>query len=268
MSESRNTAQIWQWQTWQDYQYLTCSLLSTWQHGFFTQQFYPRLPEDLTSILQADSTAYRVKQVHGNSVITALEIDALIKQADEANTFPDADGVMSDRQSESVWAASADCTPILIGDVASSRVCAIHAGWRGTTKKIVSKAIARFVELGSRKDDLRIAIGPAISGKVYQVDDYVAAEVGKTIVDSAKSDAEIISMLKKLPYCPVLDDDSPGKVRLNVPKVNYIQLIQLNIKPENMAIAPHCTYQQPESFFSYRRTGEKKVQWSGILSRS
>ncbi|MGL4879763.1 MAG: laccase domain-containing protein, partial [Waterburya sp.] len=48
------------------------------------------------------------------------------------------------------------------------------------------------------------------------------------------------------------------------PRVNQIQLEQLGINPENIAIAPYCTYQQSDLFFSYRRTGEKKVQWSGI----
>ncbi|MGK7891953.1 MAG: laccase domain-containing protein [Leptolyngbyaceae cyanobacterium] len=34
-----------------------------------------------------------------------------------------------------------------------------------------------------------------------------------------------------------------------------------------MAIAPYCTFQDPDQFFSYRRTREKKVQWSGIVSQ-
>ncbi|MEM6715611.1 MAG: laccase domain-containing protein, partial [Cyanobacteria bacterium P01_C01_bin.147] len=38
------------------------------------------------------------------------------------------------------------------------------------------------------------------------------------------------------------------------------------IHPEQLATAPHCTFQEPERFFSYRRTREKKVQWSGIVS--
>jgi copper oxidase (laccase) domain-containing protein len=32
------------------------------------------------------------------------------------------------------------------------------------------------------------------------------------------------------------------------------------------AIAPYCTYQTPEYFFSYRWEKQKKVQWSGIVS--
>jgi copper oxidase (laccase) domain-containing protein len=42
---------------------------------------------------------------------------------------------------------------------------------------------------------------------------------------------------------------------------------QLGIDSEQIAIAPHCTYQEAEHFFSYRRDQLKKVQWSGIVSK-
>jgi hypothetical protein len=270
VSDSKNINSLWQWQTWQDYSYLTCNLLAIWQHGFFTQQFYPCLPEELRTIWQSQTTAYRVKQVHGNLVLTPQKIITAFKEQDLTNTLPDGDGVISDQPQQSVWVASADCTPILIGDLLTGQVCAIHAGWRGTALKIVPQAIARFLKFGSQKSNLRIAIGPAIAGKVYQVDDYVAIKVGKTIfTDFAnKTDQEILKTLKQLPNPPILDDDLPGKVRLDVPRVNQIQLEQLGINPEHIAIAPYCTYQHSDLFFSYRRTGEKKVQWSGIVNLS
>ena len=258
----------WHWQTWQDYSYLSCTLLSTWQHGFFTRGFAPRTPEDLTSILQPQTISYRVKQVHGNSVLTPEEINDTVRQKKLTSSLAEADAVISDRSQQSVWVASADCTPVLIGDLSTKRVCAIHAGWRGTAQKIVPQAISRFLKLGSKLENLRIAIGPAIAGKVYQVDESFAVEVGKSIVYRAKdkSEKEILAELKQLPDSPILEDATPGKARLNVPLVNLIQLQQLGINLEQIAIAPYCTFQQGELFFSYRRTGEKKVQWSGIVA--
>ncbi len=38
---------------------------------------------------------------------------------------------MSEQPLQAVWVASADCTPVLIGDVKTGRVAALHAGWRG-----------------------------------------------------------------------------------------------------------------------------------------
>ncbi|MGB5635702.1 MAG: peptidoglycan editing factor PgeF [Waterburya sp.] len=261
--------QQWHWQTWQDYSYLTCDLLSVWQHGFFTSEFYPRTPEDLTSILQPQSLAYRVKQVHGNLVLTPQETVAIVSQENYNNSLAEADGIISDRSEQSVWVASADCTPVLIGDLGTGQVCAIHAGWRGTALKIVPQAIARFLKFGSHQANLRIAIGPAIAGEVYQVDERVAIKVSQSIISDAerKTDAEILTELKDIPNKPILDDELPGKVRLDVPRVNQIQLEQLGINSEQIAIAPYCTYQQSARLFSYRRTGEKKVQWSGIASK-
>ena len=259
----------WQWQEVEGSSYLTCNLLLDWQHGFFTKEFYPLTPENLTSILRPKTKAYRVKQVHGNAVLTTQEIDIAVEDKEQrSNFFCDGDGLISSKGQESVWAASADCTPILIGDRQTGRVCAIHAGWRGTSLSIVKKAIARFTEFGSQLEDLRIAIGPAISGEIYQVDELVAAKVGRTITANAcdRNDAEILDKLRLLPNSPLSNDKLPSKIRLNVPRVNQIQLEQLGINPDHIAIAPFCTYQQSDTFFSYRRTGEKKVQWSGITN--
>jgi polyphenol oxidase len=64
----------------------------------------------------------------------------------------------------------------------------------------------------------------------------------------------------------VLPDEVAGKVRLDVRQVNRLQLLQLGLRPEQMAIAPHCTYADPVNFFSHRRAPLRKAQWSGIVS--
>ncbi len=257
----------WQWSDWEGLPYLTCSLLKDWQHGFFTQKFFPRVPEQLTPILNSDGSVHRVKQVHGNRVLTPKEIE-LAQSLPMENSYPDGDGIITDATGQAVWVASADCNPLLIGDVATGRVSAIHAGWRGTAKKIVPQAIASLMKMGSNLDNLRIAMGPAIAGEVYQVAETVAAEVGASIIPDAKTKTEalILKELTQLPNCPVLEDPTPQRVRLDVRRVNQIQLEQLGISSEQIAIAPYCTYQHSDRFFSYRRTKEKKVQWSGIVS--
>lgn len=260
--------QHWSWLTKEDNSYLTCNLLSQWQHGFFSAEFYPQTPSELTNILQPQTEAYRVKQIHGNIVLTPPEIATIVSQKSEPNSLAEADALISDRYNQSVWVASADCTPLLMGDIVTGRVAAVHAGWRGTALKIAPQTIARFLKFGSNLNDLRVALGPAISGQVYQVEEKVAIAVGKTIITDAehKTDAAILAELSELPQSPLHQDELPGKVRLNVPRVNQIQLEQLGISSENMAIAPYCTYGQ-EHFFSYRRTGAKKVQWSGIVAQ-
>ncbi|HBE57426.1 MAG TPA: laccase, partial [Cyanobacteria bacterium UBA11366] len=84
--------------------------------------------------------------------------------------------------------------------------------------------------------------------------------------DKADSPESILEFLRQLPDSPVLEDPEPGKIRLDVRRVNGIQLEQLGLQAEQIAIAPYCTYQEPDFFFSYRRDRLKNVQWSGIVS--
>ena len=166
---------------------------------------------------------------------------------------------MSDRPLQAVWTASADCTPALIGDTKTGQVAAVHAGWRGTAQKIVPQAISRMQSQGSKLQDLRIAMGPSVEGKVYQVSEDVAAQLGTTLVPEEDEKA-IIQGLEEIDNSPLLPDSEPGKVRVDVRQVSALQLEQLGISPEQISLAPYCTYQNPENFFSHRRAKEGKVQ--------
>lgn len=261
VSEPQTGTPTWQWQNWEGLPYLTCSLLERWQHGFFTRQFHPRSAEESIAAWQPVEGNYTVKQVHGNRVLLTSQIDA-------KSDSPSADGIVTDRPGQAIWVTTADCTPVSIGDVRTGMVAAVHAGWRGTALRIVPEAIDRLLALGSRIEDLRLAMGPAIAGEVYQVSKQVAAEVGASILSEkeALGTEEILETLWQLPDSPILEDAQPGRVRLDVRRVNALQMEGLGIAKEQIAIAPYCTYQQPEYFFSYRRAPEKKVQWSGIAS--
>lgn len=273
--------------------YLTCDLLAPWNHGFFTHAWWPSPPADITLDLDPTAMAYRVKQVHGNWVLTPTDVEHYQQQLSQAEhlsqdgvsetvgttdkqfPFPEADGLMSEKAGQALWVASADCTPALIADVKTGAVAAVHAGWRGTAQQIIPVAIRQLQQQGSHIKDIRVALGPAIDGEVYQVSTTVAAQVGQTVLanyshQGALTDTDvdvILSQVQALPNPPVLDDDQEGRARLDVRRVNQLQLEALGLREEQVAIAPYCTYQTPEHFFSYRRERLKKVQWSGIVSR-
>lgn len=278
---------LWTWKTWKDRPYLVCSLISQ-PHGFFTSHFYPQTPESLVSVLAPSAQVYRVKQVHSADVLMADEVARQIageiasenaRESENAiaashpplankvpTPLPLADGVISDRPQQSVWACSADCTPALISDVITGQVAAVHAGWRGTAQKILPATVSRLVAAGSEIQNLRVALGPAIDGQVYQVGKDVAAEVGLSVAGHL-SETALIDHLMSVESPPLLADDHAERVRLDVRRINQMQLEQMGLASAQVAIAPHCTYQDPDNFFSYRRTQEKKVQWSGIVSR-
>jgi polyphenol oxidase len=271
--------QSWFWQSSHGYTYLCCSLLSDWRHGFFSRAVSPNSPHELVNALQPEAEVVRVRQVHGNQVLHASEVrfamQHLLPAADDgAVQYPEADGVMSEAPLQSVWVCSADCTPVLIGDMRTGQVAAVHAGWRGTAARILPGTIARMTANGSQIQDLRVAMGPAISGTVYQVERSVAAKVGATVLELDDltlpelefREAAIIEALMQFPRPPLLPDEHPERVKLDVRRINALQLEKLGLDPEQISTAPHCTFQDPENFFSYRRDRLKQVQWSGIVS--
>jgi polyphenol oxidase len=258
---------MWQWQTWSGLPYLTCDLLADWQHGFFTRQFAPRDPQEITPVLAATASTHRLKQVHGNVVLTSSEI-ATTTAVEVETGHALADGVLTEKSSQSVWVASADCNPVLIANRHTGHVAAVHAGWRGTSLEIVPRAVERLLEAGGSLNDIVVAIGPAIDGQVYQVTTQVGLEVCQSIAPKTLSGEREtdLTILQGISNSPLLPDEQVGRVRLDVRRVNQLQLEQLGINPDRIAIAPHCTYQEPEYFFSYRREKLKQIQWSGIVS--
>jgi polyphenol oxidase len=219
------------------------------------------MPQDLQTAFYAQGQAYHVKQVHGDRLINISDINI------NDQNKPEADGIFAlATANTSLWTCSADCVPALIGDRKLGMVAAVHAGWRGTAQGILTKAIALFQAHGSDLVDLVIALGPAISGESYQVQSTVAEQVTSTIQTKVG----------------VQPDSVPDHVRLDIRLVQHQQLIEIGLDPSQIAIAPYCTFQTPDLFFSYRRyttvempnkqllpdqpRRSPQIQWSGIVS--
>jgi YfiH family protein len=256
---------LWHWHTETAHPHLTTTLLKRWPHGFFTRASWPETPESLSQRLDSAAKMYRAKQVHGNRVLSPSDFP--LGGSEAAATLPEADAVMTLAPQQAAWVCTADCTPVLIADEETGQVAAVHAGWRGTALRVVPETVQQMQSQGSDLQNLRVAIGPAIAGKVYQVTTHVAAEVGRSLPVPVTDDEALLAHLQAIEPPPLLPDEEPGRIRLDVPRINVLQLLALGLEPDQIAIAPHCTYQEPDKFFSYRRTREKKVQWSGIVSR-
>ncbi len=218
---------------WQD-GILKCRLLDRWEHGFLTKD--QTIP----------GGGLYSKQVHGRHCVYG---EACSDQIIEA------DGLWLDPNSHrSIWVCSADCVPVLVGDRQKGLVSAIHSGWRGTALEIIKAMVTILVDQGANLNDLLVALGPAISGEMYQVGQDVADRVLSTL---------------KTPV-GILADELPGHCRLDLRLVQQQQLLELGIPIENISIAPYCTYRSPLLFHSYRRSRQQKdenlgkVQWSGI----
>ena len=81
-----------------------------------------------------------------------------------------ADSLITKEKYQSLWIYTADCIPILIADIKTRNIAACHSGLKGIKNKIISKTLKRLEGIGSKKNNLIIAIGPSIKGDKYQVE--------------------------------------------------------------------------------------------------
>lgn len=137
---------------------------------------------------------------------------------------------------------TADCVPILIGDANSGAFAAVHAGWRGTVASVVLHAIEEMKEnYGAKGEDLRAAIGPAANLCCY--------EVGAEVISEFRQQFSSCENL----FAPTRD----GHARIDLQTANRNQLISAGVAADRIHVAPLCTMERTDLFFSYRR--EKAV---------
>ena len=82
---------------------------------------------------------------------------------------PKADAVITNQKHLPIAVLTADCAPILIYDKNNKMIAAIHAGWKGAFKGIVSKVVKFMIKKGCTPKNITAVIGPCISIKSYEV---------------------------------------------------------------------------------------------------
>src|SRR5256714_2409506 len=146
---------------------------------------------------------------------------------------------------------TADCVPVLIGDRVTRSFAAVHAGWRGTSSSIVKLAIEKLQhEFGARAKDMRAAIGPAANSCCY--------EVGSEVISVFK---ERFTQAHKL-----FTATREGHARIDLHQANRDQLIEAGISSDHIHIAPFCTMDRNDLFFSYRREKQKHGRVGRLMS--
>ena len=240
--------------------YLQAERLRGFEHGFFTRQWQGREPAELAAFVSAGVSVHRPQQIHSALVLSAREASG--------PPWPQADGLVSDTAGQSLWVCGADCTPVLIADPASGRVAAAHAGWRGVAGRILPEAIRLLEQAGSRRQDLLVALGPAVSGANYQVERPVSLAVAASLHPPGALAGQAQASLEELRACGALGaDPQADRDRLDIRAATVRQLANAGIAPERVSVCPLCTVAEPLLFHSWRRDQVKAVQWSGIVAQ-
>ena len=138
---------------------------------------------------------------------------------------------------------SADCLPILIYDSENNTVAAVHAGWRGTQKKILLKTLEHLKKENKISElTVHLALGPCISQKYYEVGPEVAE-----LFDP--------NYIKKI----------EEKLYLDLLAANLGQIKNFGIPKQNISSMGYCTYRQSDYFFSLRREGPKTGRMAAVI---
>jgi YfiH family protein len=126
---------------------------------------------------------------------------------------------------------SADCVPVLLADARAGVVAAVHAGRVGAQRGVVTRALEVMLAVGAHARDVSALLGPAVSGRNYEVPEAMAGEVEAALPGSRTT-------------------TSAGTPGLDLRAGIACQLSDLGVTA--IDIDPRCTVEDP-SLFSHRR---------------
>ncbi len=177
----------------------------------------------------------------------------------------DADGLVGNKCNQNLWVYTADCMPIFFADKRKRNVATLHCGRKGLEKKIIKNLVKIFDNLGTSRDDLLVAVGPAISKEHYLVDKLTLKEFYRKAENK-----NITFNLNKIKKDLYFSDSNYFKEQnlnqLDLKKSAYKQLLNENIPNPNIDISNLCTYKLKNEFNSWRRSKTISRQWNIICS--
>jgi len=167
------------------------------------------------------------------------------------------DAVMTNVPGVCIGVSTADCIPVLLYDKVRRASCAIHAGWRGTVKRIVEKSVAKMISVyGSRPEDIVAQIGPGIHLESF--------EVGDEVYDTFAKEGFTMETISR--RYPATDGSTNEKWHIDLPECNRQQLEVSGIPSSQISVSEVCTFQQHDTYFSARRLGINSGRiFTGIL---
>ncbi len=144
---------------------------------------------------------------------------------------------------------TADCLPIVLYDSFNQVVAIVHAGWRGSSKNVVLRAIDRMSkEFGTKPDQLKIFFGPSAKVCCYNV--------GQDMLESFE-DFEFIDRVVQR---------RSDQVFFDLPGFNKLLLEGVGVKPESIKLDYNMCTICDHSFSSLRREGDKAGRQITVVS--
>ncbi|WP_170607254.1 peptidoglycan editing factor PgeF [Ruegeria arenilitoris] len=243
---------------------LTSELLSPVKHGFFSRRggassgIFAGLncgfgSSDLTEAVALNrrrvaeamevgpDALVGVHQVHSPAVLT---VDSPIE-----GSKPKADALVTSTPGLALTVLTADCQPVLFSDPDAKVIGAAHAGWRGALDGVLEATLDAMETLGARRSNTSAVIGPTISQRAYEVGPEFMDEFLMASHDNARFFA----------------NGQGDRLHFDLPAFGLHRLREAGVGQSEWT--RHCTYSDPEKFFSYRRaTHAKEADYGRLIA--
>jgi len=188
----------------------------------------------LISLLGWDNNIHFVvaNQTHGDNIKIIKSNDTLGWDSIE-NAVENCDAMITNKKDIVLCVLTADCVPILLMDKKKCVIATVHAGWKGTNSKILSKTVDKMVSyFDVNPKDIIACIGPSIGQCCYEVNGDVAKHFSQV------SNAYIQKGIKYM---------------LDLPTINRQLLLKSGVIESNIEMSHVCTSCEVDRFFSYRK---------------
>ncbi len=163
---------------------------------------------------------------------------------------PKADALVTRAPSLAIAVSSADCGPVLFADDKAKVIGAAHAGWKGALTGVIEATLATMEREGAKRESIKVALGPMISRRAYEVGPEFEARFRET-------DAASGAFFEPSSNQGHFMFDLPGYIGKRLAAAGIRDVEDLG----------RCTYGDEALFFSYRRmTHRREADYGRHLS--
>jgi YfiH family protein len=179
-----------------------------------------------------------VHQIHSADVVTV---------GSATQDRPKADALVTATKGIALSVLSADCQPVLFADTQAGVIGAAHAGWKGALDGVLPQTVEAMIALGAKRENICAAIGPCISQRAYEV----GPDFMDNFMDEDPDNARFFAQ------------GNGDKLQFDLPAFGLKSLRTAGITKAEWT--RHCTYNDQERFYSYRRSVHQKEADYGRL---
>lgn len=196
----------------------------------------------LTAVGRQPDSVFDVWQIHSSDVLVA---DGPRRGA----PIEKADGILTDRPDVTLVMRFADCVPVLMFDPERPAIGLVHAGWKGTVRKVVRNAVKQMAaSFGTRPEALLVGLGPAVAGHHYPV--------GQEVVEAVRGSLG--------PHAEAVLASSNGQVTLDLWEANRRLLADEGVV--QVEVSEICTACHLEDWYSHRGEAGKTGRFGAVIA--